>query len=220
MQTTWPARSKKMHFMKNLAKILALLGLFLASLFSARPALAFPPLPSSFYGTVKVDGANVPDGTAVKAFVNGKVYAQALTQTYQGNSVYSLNVMGDDSSTPAVEGGIDGDSIIFRIGEEVADQTGIWKSGTNVNLDLTAFTGAPTAVPIPSEAPAVSITPGQTSMPTLPVSLKPTSSVPTTTGGGSSSAGFNKDFIFAGVILVVLILALALWFILKRKQKI
>ncbi len=175
------------------------LGICLISLFMARPALAVPPLPSSFYGTVKIDHANVPDGTLVKALINGQVYAQTKTLTYQGDSVYSLDVLGDDTDTTVVDGGVDGDTIVFMIGEEVADQTGIWKSGTNVNLDLTASIQAPTVAPIPTRIPAV-----------------PGNSVPTTTGGGSS-AGINQRFILAGAVLVVLILALVLWFILRRR---
>jgi hypothetical protein len=186
--------------MRNKIRRFAILGICLISLFMARPALAVPPLPSSFYGTVKIDHANVPDGTLVKALINGQVYAQIKTLTYQGDSVYSLDVLGDDTDTTVVDGGVDGDTIVFMIGEEVADQTGIWKSGTNVNLDLTASTQAPTVAPIPTQVSAV-----------------PGNSVPPTMGGGSASAGINQRFILAGAVLVVLILALVLWFILKRR---
>ena len=133
--------------MKPFIRSLALLSLVLAVLLAARPVLAFPPLPSSFYGKVKVDGANVPDGTVVRAFINGQAYADAQTQTYQGDSVYSLDVMGDDSSTTLIEGGLQGDTIVFKIGEEVADQSGTWKTGTNINLDLSANTRAPNLRP-------------------------------------------------------------------------
>ena len=56
----------------------------IGSLFICLPALAVPQIPASFYGTVKVNGANVPDGTSVQALIDGKVYADVLTQTYQG----------------------------------------------------------------------------------------------------------------------------------------
>jgi hypothetical protein len=188
--------------MKNLYRSIAVVGICLVSLFLARPVLAFPPLPSSFYGTVKINQANVPDGTLVKALINGQVFAQTKTLTYQGDSVYSLDVMGDDSDTALVDGGVDGDTIVFIIGEEVADQTGTWKSGTNVNLNITASTQAPTLVPTTTQIPAV---PGEP--------------IPVTSGGATASPGFNQKFILAGAVLVVLILAAVLWFILKRKQK-
>jgi hypothetical protein len=100
--------------------------------------LAVPPLPSSFYGTIKLNDSNVPDGTLVQAIIKGKVVAYSQTQTYQGDSVYALDIPGDDPSTAAIEGGVDGDPITFTIGGIPAGQTGAWHSATNVNLDLTA----------------------------------------------------------------------------------
>jgi hypothetical protein len=71
--------------MKQLIRISSLsLIVFIISLFIAIPVLAFPSLPSSFYGTVKVNAANVPDGTVIEALIGGQVYAEGFTQTYQG----------------------------------------------------------------------------------------------------------------------------------------
>ena len=151
--------------MRNLIRIIALVSISLASLFATRSVLAFPPLPSSFYGTVKVNGAKVPDGTIVNAYINGQLYANALTQTYQGDSVYSLDVLGDDSSTTTIEGGKDGDTIVFRIGEEVANETGKWKSGTNINLNLSVSKITPQSTSIPTRTPAASTVPEQTTEP-------------------------------------------------------
>ncbi len=65
-----------------------LLGMCLLSVLisipATEPALAFPPLPSSFYGTVKVDGVNVPDGTRVQAVITGVPYAEAATRDLPG----------------------------------------------------------------------------------------------------------------------------------------
>jgi hypothetical protein len=99
-------------------------------------AHAFPPLPSSFYGAVKVDGANVPEGTPVTAWINGVQYAQALTTLYNGDSVYSLDVPGDDATTAAVEGGSSTSTVVFHVGDLAAPQTASWKSGTNESIDL------------------------------------------------------------------------------------
>jgi hypothetical protein len=90
-------------------------------------------LPSSFYGTVKVDGENVSDGTIVSTWINGVKYAETTVLLYAGDTLYSLNVPGDDLATPGtIEGGVEGDTVIFYIGDLVADQTGTWHSGTNV----------------------------------------------------------------------------------------
>jgi hypothetical protein len=122
--------------MKLLTRIITLLGITILPLFITRPVLAFPHMPSSFYGTVKVNDANVLDGTIVKALIKGKVIAQVKTQTYQGSSVYALDVPGDDPDTAAIEGGFDNDTVSFTVGGTAVNQTGIWKGGTNAKINL------------------------------------------------------------------------------------
>ncbi len=125
--------------MKTINKLIAV-SLAIALLFANVPVtLAMPPLPSSFYGTAKIDGANVLAGTVVSAWINGIRYAYTTVILYDGETVYSLDVAGDDPSTPGiVEGGVSGNSIVFHIGELAAGQTGTWASGSNVNRNLTA----------------------------------------------------------------------------------
>ena len=127
---------------------LVVIGLLLTS---TPAALAFPPLPSSFYGTVKVDGENVPDGTIVSTWINGVKYAEATVSLYAGDTLYSLNVPGDDPATPDIEGGVEGDTVVFYIGGLVADQTGTWHSSTNVDLNLTAGAPTPTSITVVKE---------------------------------------------------------------------
>jgi hypothetical protein len=135
----------------------------LMALLMAAPAFAVPPLPSSFWGTVKINGANVANDTVIEALVNGNVYAQGRTQMYEGNSVYSLNTNGDDTDTAAVDGGHEGDTVEFTVGGVKAAETGVWHGGTNQNVNLTAAgqaaTPPPTAVPQPTQTPIV--IPGQ-----------------------------------------------------------
>ncbi len=99
--------------------------------------LAMPPLPSSFYGTVTINGSNAPVGIVVSAWINGVQYAYAQPKPYDLHTVYSLDVPGDDPTTPAIEGGVPGDAIEFRIGGQPAQEVGDWQSGKNVNLNLT-----------------------------------------------------------------------------------
>ena len=87
---------------------------------------------------LKVDGSNVPTGTIVSAWINGVQYAFGTVQEYLGDTVYSLDVPGDDSSTTGIiEGGVDGDTIVFKIGDFEADQTAIWTVGRNSELNIT-----------------------------------------------------------------------------------
>lgn len=97
-----------------------------------------PPMPSSFFGTVKMNDKNVPLNTVVSAWINGVQYADTKVSMYSGDTVYSLNVPGDIDGTPGIEGGRPGDVIVFMIGNQSADQTGTWQSGTSVELDLSS----------------------------------------------------------------------------------
>jgi hypothetical protein len=176
--------------MKSIVKtFIILLGISLISLAVVSPALAFPPLPSSFYGKVKVNGVNVPDGTIIHATINGKIYAETKTLTYQGDSVYTLDVLGDDTSTTAIEGGHEGDPVAFTIAGQPAIQTGTWKGGTNVNLDLSQGGGAP------------GITPSQAKS-TLP------------SPGKSGNSAVVIGIVVAGIVLLVVV-----WLLFLRKPK-
>lgn len=155
--------------------VLAVVGL----LFVAQGALATPPPPFSPYGTVKVDGANVPVGTVVSAWCDGVQYGSTTAQMQSGETwYYNLDVLGDDSETPAKDGCLPNETVRFKIGDLWADQTPPWSS-SGPRLDLTATsptpaitptrtpTRTPTPTPIPTVTPTFTATPTPT--PTSPV---------------------------------------------------
>lgn len=122
-------------------KLKFLLGFLIAVfwILPSTPVWALPPFPANFYGTVTMGGANVPDGTTVTAACSGTVYASTTTSTYSGDSVYTINVPGDDPDTSGtVEGCVDGETVTFTVDGQVADQTGTWHSDASVELNLTA----------------------------------------------------------------------------------
>ena len=95
-----------MKFQKRLITTILLLVLFMGTYSMVE---AVPPLPSSFHGTVKVNGAYVPAGTVISAWIDDVQYAQTTTELYLGESVYAIDVPGDDSSTAGIiEGGAPG----------------------------------------------------------------------------------------------------------------
>lgn len=168
--------------MKQLRRhIVVPLMVCLISLFITTPVLAIPSLPSSFYGEVKVDGKKLPDGSVVRALIDGQVYAEGYTQTYQGVSVYVLDIPGDDAATTVVEGGREGEMIHFEAAGASAPQTGTWHSGMNVRLDLTASIGDAVIVtqaipsPVPTQTPIILAQPSPTD--SAPVQPSPTDSV-------------------------------------------
>jgi hypothetical protein len=178
----------------------------LATLLAAIPALAFPPLPSSLYGTVKVNDGSVPDGTIVRALIDGQVYAEGRTQTYQGDSVYSLDVPGDDTATAARDGGREGDTIQFEIGDVLADQTGTWHSGTNVELNLTGSAAGPLATPPPTPSPVPTQTP-------IPVAQPLPTPVLSTDSGEHDSSNAGR-----AVVVVVVVAAGGMAWAMHRRR--
>ena len=144
--------------------------LLILSLFIVAPALATPPLPSSFWGAVKVNGVNVPNGTLIQALVGEQVYAEGYTQTHQGDSFYSLEVGGDDIGTTTLDGAVEGDTVRFKVGGLFADQTAVWHGGTNVNLDLTLTSSTPINTPQATPSPV----PTQTAILLVTSTVQPT----------------------------------------------
>jgi len=119
-----------------------------------------PRLPSAFYGTVTQNGENLPNGTTVSAWINGVQYAATTTfMTTIGSqqvSVYTITVPGDDPSTPdIIEGGNEGDTVIFRVGGYLTDQSGVWHEGTDAELNLTVNLPPSTVSVTPSAGSAM-----------------------------------------------------------------
>ncbi len=148
--------------------------------FYVQPVSAVPPIPSGFVGTVTLGGNPVPDGTVVSAQINAKTYASYPTISYNGQSYYTLDVPGDDTDTSdTVEGGVDGDTILFFIGSSQAAQTGTWHSGVNITLNLTEGT-TPTSTPSRTNTPTS--TPTRTNTPTRTATFTPSrTNTPTST---------------------------------------
>ena len=113
-------------------------------IFCLRPvsATADPPqIPSSFYGTVKINGVNVQPGTTITAIVNNTEFTKEIeAELYNGDSVYAIIVPGDDPETGGDPDGGTKDAVVtFKIGNTIAEQTGTWISGAIENIDLTAI---------------------------------------------------------------------------------
>jgi len=104
------------------------------------------PQPPSFpSGTVKDQGSNVSDGTAVKALCGGIVYAQTTTLNTLDpvESWYSLTIPADDPETLETKEGCGPlEEITFTIGEMTAFQTVLFSPGSGL-LELTTDEPAP-----------------------------------------------------------------------------
>jgi len=63
----------------NKLKMALTLGILLILVTDSAGHAGSPPLPASFYGTMQMDGAGVPAGTLVSAWINGVEYAETTT---------------------------------------------------------------------------------------------------------------------------------------------
>ncbi|MDF1521022.1 MAG: hypothetical protein RQ728_06170 [Brevefilum sp.] len=168
--------------MRNRLLITFLVTFILGIVTMPQIVYAFPPLPASFYGVVTKNGANLPEGITIMAVINNKVYAGNTVKIYEGESVYSLVVPGDDPTTDVIEGGVQGDTIYFNVDGILADQTATWQSGSSKELDLTVSSTViePTYIPTatPTNKPTTASTRTNTPTPTRTQTAAGTTQVP------------------------------------------
>ena len=137
--------------MKRKIRLVVCSFLVLALLLWATPALALPPLPHAFYGTVTINSNTAATGTVVSAKING-VDAGSYTTTVVGQ--YG-SLAERDYLAVSRDGANDGDTINFYVNGYDTNQTATFNVGggpTVVNLSLTIVFGGGGA-PAPAQPP-------------------------------------------------------------------
>lgn len=187
-----------------LLSVVALL-LFPAAAFAQNP----PELPCRFYGTVALDGADVADGTVIKAVVSGTEFTTTTPAAGYGPSSYAVLIEQPDGAT------YDGASVTFTIGGQAADQTATWISGGNVNTDVssgeatTPTGGGITSVVANSlpagSAPTASLVGGQ-----LTLGIPAGAAGADGAAGAAGAAGADGEDASGGVALPVIALVIAI----------
>lgn len=89
-----------------------------------------------FEGAVELDGAGVTDDTVITAVIDGDEY-NTYTPSIYGSSRYCLLI-----EPPEGKSYPDGEVIIFKINGYDTKQSGRYKAGSTIGLDLAAYTGA------------------------------------------------------------------------------
>ena len=189
--------------------------------------------PCRFYGTVQVDGAYVPDGTLITASIAGAVLTWTTTTTSSSpESVYVLDVPGDDTLTLDKDGGIEDDVVSFTIRHgttDLAAGSGVWHKGIPQEVNLQATTGgkssgggggksSPTEPTEPTEPPEEPVVPEPKPTP-APAAPEPTPTPPAPAPAleEPSDEGGLAPGAWAGIgIGSALLLALGVWLILRR----
>jgi subtilisin family serine protease len=99
-------------------------------------------VPAGFFGRVRLNGADVPDGTPVEARVGGQLCGRARSQTVRGQSTYALLV---DAGLETPGCGAPGATVSFTVNGSPAGDAP-WKASATA-LDLTAPASAANATP-------------------------------------------------------------------------
>jgi len=99
-------------------------------------------LPHERYGVAYIDGVNSPDDYTVTSWIHGVQFGS--TNTFNGDGSFSIDTYGDDTSDITCKyGGLDGDSIVYRIntGENlyIADENNTFNSGGMEYGDLNFY---------------------------------------------------------------------------------
>lgn len=171
----------------KLVRIIRLLAVAaLVAAFVLSPVVASADgMPCRFYGTLLLDGNALPDGSVATATISGVTYETTTPSAY-GPSTYSLTIAALPGTLYA-----EGATVIFTIDGIVADQTGTWQSGGNIEVNLTASSGpTPTPTPAPTPWPTIRLS---------PVSGPPGTRV-TATGFGFGPS-LAVEFRFAGILV-------------------
>ena len=120
--------------MITMARIAAIALVCLLVLLLSGTAAADGSGSCTFSGTVRLDSAEVSDGTLVTAIIAGDEY-HTHTSTGYGYSTYSLTIRAPEGKSYP-----DGTKVTFEVNGHRTGQTATFKTGANVRLDLAAST--------------------------------------------------------------------------------
>jgi len=114
---------------KKMRLIIPFVALVMLGLGLPSTMVADVPNACCFYGPVTVNGADVPDGTVVSAWLENPSVGPWTTTTYTrcGASWYVIYVPADDPNTPDKEGGIVGDEVHFSVNSTLVPDTATWE---------------------------------------------------------------------------------------------
>lgn len=97
-----------------------------------------PPAPATVSGTVTLNGAAAPAGTAVSAWVGNTKVAEAPAALHGVATRYTLTVPADNPSTSQREGAAVGEGVSFKLGDLPTHQTTTWQPGASLTVNLSA----------------------------------------------------------------------------------
>jgi hypothetical protein len=119
---------KEENMKKKMRVIGPLVAIIMLVLALPGTTVAHVPEACCFYGPVIVNGAGVPDGTVVSAWLENPSIGPWTTTTFTDNgaSWYAIYIPADDPSTPTKDGGVVGDQVHFSVSSAPVSGTATW----------------------------------------------------------------------------------------------
>lgn len=119
----------------RLARVMALVAVMVFAIGLPTAALAQEsPQSHLFQGTATVDGELAPDGTVVTAWIDDVEVGSGAVSSDPSPGSFSVTVEDPEQQ-------YDGKTVVFKVGDATAGETGTWTSGEVTSLDLTASVG-------------------------------------------------------------------------------
>lgn len=113
-----------------------------------RPGLCGQVAAPTCYGTVRtLAGAPSAPGSVVHGLVNSQTWGTVRTFQFGADTVYVLDVAGDDPNTPKLEGARPGEQVNFRVDGVTVQATAGWQPATVTNVDLLVASVYKTVLP-------------------------------------------------------------------------
>src|SRR3990172_6646184 len=113
------------------------------ALFSSLALAQIVP-PHRFYGTAKKDGAPVPAGTVVSAWIDNEKVGETTSTGTPSLGFYRLDVEQPAGKSFA------GKTVVFKVADLTVLKAAAWEQGGLSNIDLEAVTPPPTPTPTPT----------------------------------------------------------------------
>lgn len=163
-------------------------------------------VPTRFYGTVTIDGAQAAIGTTVIAEINGKDCGSGAVENRSGTVLFVVDANSDSESTGC--GGVGEPFVFFKVGTRYASQVACFAAGSFVEANLTISGGATKPTPAAGQCGQVAATPTPTPSPSTAPSPTPP---PAGTQFSLSILDMNSPCIPSGTNLFCDQARLALW---------
>jgi hypothetical protein len=165
------------------------IALLVAQALAPAALLAQAQPPNRFFGVIKINDKEQPEGTVVEAYIGNNLCGSGKVENRNGQIIYVVDVLGAGQKQNCAK---DGDTVKFKVAGLDAKETSKYQTAAATHLDLTA-SGTPKNIAQPTVlAPGQGGTPAPpptfTPVPTQPPAETPAaSSAPE--GGGTPAAG-------------------------------